>query len=188
MSYLTIAQLGRLSAVEKAANEDLVSGGASGLSATSELHPSGLASLGLIESGRNLASAGEGLPRDLAIAGGAGGAALGGGLGALGGGLWGAISPGEDEEGEERSRLREALKRALMLGIPGAVVGGAGGGAAGLAAGGLGQLALTGTGLGAAAMGSALAPAELISELYDATHPDGADATGEPQTEAPNQN
>jgi hypothetical protein len=110
-----------------------------------------------------LAQASKDMPRDGAIAGGLGGAAIGGGLGALGGGLWGAISPGKDEEGKERSRVREALRRALMLGVPGAAIGGAGGAGAGLASGILGSL-LTG---GAGTLGLMMTPAVMAGDLAD---------------------
>jgi len=55
------------------------------------------------------------------------GGLIGAGLLGVGGALHGALAPGEDEEGEERSRLLEALKR----GAGGALAGGVGGAAAG---------------------------------------------------------
>jgi hypothetical protein len=68
----------------------------------------------------------------------AGGSALGaaglpGAVGAIGGGLYGALSPGEDEEGNERSRIMQALKMGLLGGGLGAGAGliGAGGAIAG---------------------------------------------------------
>ena len=55
------------------------------------------------------------------------GGAIGGGAGAVAGGLSGLLSPGEDEEGNQRSGMVEAIKRALILGGLGAGVGAVGG-------------------------------------------------------------
>lgn len=55
------------------------------------------------------------------------GALIGGGLGAAGGAGYGALFPGEDERGNQRSRLLEAVKTGLL----GAGIGGLGGGAVG---------------------------------------------------------
>jgi len=74
------------------------------------------------------------------------GAGAGGVAGGVAGALHGLLSPGEDEEGEERSRLMEALKRALQYGAVGTFAGAAAGPALlpGGLIGGLGAHALTG--------------------------------------------
>jgi hypothetical protein len=66
------------------------------------------------------------------------------GAGAAAGGLIGAgsglLNPGEDEEGNQRSRLMQALKRGLGYGAAGAAIGPLAGMAGGLAGGKIGQL------------------------------------------------
>jgi hypothetical protein len=53
----------------------------------------------------------------------AAGAGIGGLIGLLGGGAYGALRPGENEEGEQNSRLTEALKMGLLGGVGGAATG-----------------------------------------------------------------
>ena len=70
-------------------------------------------------------------PDQLPLAGLAGGAILGAGVGGLGGATLGAVNPGVDEQGHQKSRLRQAVLGLLGGGVAGGAVGGLAGGALG---------------------------------------------------------
>jgi len=146
-----IANLGAAAAQKHAEDKVQLALGDTPVASGSPEHVSGLADrmghigTNVIPGSVDLSGKALGYP---AVAGGlmGAGAGAGGVAGGVAGALHGLLSPGEDEEGEERSRLIEALKRALQYGAVGTVAGAAAGPALlpGGLIGGLGAHALTG--------------------------------------------